>query len=187
MIFSVDTTLYHPVEGKKLFPQGEQHPGPMWSARPGGEPVGAQTNVQALKDLTEAEDRIEALEGQLVRQSASMDVLAAERDKAVAELGDMEQAKIAAEGAAEEAKSQAESLTKERDRAVQEAEALRAKIAPLDGDKDGEPGGSKPEADDPEADEKAALRAELEMLGQPSPHHKTGVAKLRELVAAAKG
>lgn len=38
----------------------------------------------------------------------------------------------------------------------------------------------------PEGDEKAAILAELDALGQPKPHHFTGIEKLRELLALAR-
>lgn len=62
-------------------------------------------------------------------------------------------------------------------------------VDPLDHDNDGSKGGSKPEAEDPDAAEKAAIRAEFDALGVEQPHPRTGLAKLRlaiEAVRAAK-
>lgn len=56
---------------------------------------------------------------------------------------------------------------------------------PLDHDEDGKPGGSRPEADDPDADEKAKIRADLAELGVTQPHPRTGLPKLRAALEAA--
>lgn len=65
-----------------------------------------------------------------------------------------------------------------------ETEDTAEKIIPPDLDADGKPGGSLPEAENPDAAEIAQLRSDLTDLGV-SFHHKTGVKKLRELRDAA--
>ncbi|MDZ4321936.1 MAG: hypothetical protein U1A07_24415 [Phenylobacterium sp.] len=55
------------------------------------------------------------------------------------------------------------------------------KITPPDLDGDGKPGGSLPADEDPEAAEKAELRAQLADLGVTA-HHKTGLTKLRAML-----
>lgn len=177
-VFSTDTTLYHPAEGAKVFPKGEQDPGPMWTEQRGGVPVGKDSTAGALKDLIAAQDRIESLEAQLVTQDHSLAQIGKERDAAVGKLGDMEQAKIAAEKARDDAEKVAADLTVERDAARAETAGLRAKIAAFDGDGDGEPGGA---ASSPEKDELIAQLTELKADFD----GRWGVSKLRKALDAA--
>lgn len=83
-VFACDTWLYHPTEGKRLFPQGEQDPGAMWSESPGGDPLGGNTAAAAVAELIEANDRIEQLGRQLEAKDKAITDLTAERDAAVA-------------------------------------------------------------------------------------------------------
>lgn len=98
-VLAHDTWLYHPTEGKRLFPAGETDPGGAWSDSPGGDPAGAKTVEAAMAEVAEANTRIEALGRQLERQQQANFVLAQERDLAVAkaaimakQLGEAEQA-----------------------------------------------------------------------------------------------
>jgi len=186
MIFTSDTVLYHPVEGAKRVPQGEQHPGAMWSASPNGPGPDFNALNAALKEaLSAANADKERLQMAVERSDASLAILAGERDKLASRVAGLEQDALAARKEAGDAKAIAESLTRERDQARQEAASLRIKIARLDSDGDGSPGGSLPEVDDPDAAEKAELRAQLAAAGI-SAHHRTGVAKLREMASEAK-
>lgn len=62
-----------------------------------------------------------------------------------------------------------------------ETEETVEKITPPDLDGDGKPGGSLSADQDPEAAEKAELRAQLADLGVTA-HHKTGLTKLRAML-----
>lgn len=147
-VFSKPTTLYHPVEGSRVFPAGEQDPGPSWYDRPGGEPIGESTLAQAMKDLTAAHDRMEALEGQLTRNAHDVAVMQKERDEALAKVHGLEQALLETRKELAELAQIGMELTKERD----EARAAAAKAASFNGappaafdhDGDGAPGGSAP-------------------------------------------
>lgn len=142
-IFSADTVLFHATEGKKLFPAGEQDPGPAWTDRRGGEPVGGATVASAAKDLLVAANTIETLESRLESQAADLDNMAQERDAATGALAAAEQRATDAEKARDEAVSAAEGLTQERDAATALNASLQAQIAKFDPDGDGKTGGSK--------------------------------------------
>lgn len=123
--FTVETVLYHPTEGKRVFPVGETDPGAMWSEKPGGEPVGAKASLQALHDLIEAQERIEALEAQLVRNGADLDNLAKGKADALAQVHELEQRAIAAEKARADAEDLAGQYMRERDAARQQLAAAQ--------------------------------------------------------------
>jgi hypothetical protein len=65
-----------------------------------------------------------------------------------------------------------------------EPELVAEVIIPPDLDGDGKPGGSLPEAEDPDAEKKAALQADLKALGIKF-HHKNGVDTLTKLLEDA--
>lgn len=139
MIFRTDTTLYHPVEGARVFPAGEQDPGPTWRTTPfeDGEAV----------SITQTDDNGAAL------------VIAVRAGRP----GDNPSTQGTSEA---------------------ETDALNGKF---DHDGDGKAGGSKPEAEDPDAAEKADIRKQIEALGTISqPHPRTGIVKLREALEAAR-
>lgn len=144
-VFSTDTKLYHPSEPKgRVFPAGETDPGAAWTEQLGGKPAGEKTVGQAAKDLLEAHEQIEAHQSQLETQNASMAILAGERDDAVGKLEAAENAKAEAERDRDAARAEAEEAVKAKNQAVEYAATLEAKLAKLDGDGDGNPGGTKP-------------------------------------------
>lgn len=186
-IFPTDTVLYSAQEpGGRLFPAGEQDPGPAWWDSPDGPPKAAEGMAGLVEDLTKAQDAIARLEAANARQVHDLAQMAKARDEANAKVAGFEADLNEARAAREASEAAAATLTQERDRARELATQLQDRIAKMDPDGDGVPGGSLKAAEDPDATEKAALRAELAALNQPDPHHKTGVVKLRELVAAAK-
>lgn len=145
-VFPTNTTLYHPVEGAYTFPAGSPDPGGLWAERPGGEPVGKNVAAETLKALAAAEETIERLNGQVERLSHDLTAQAGERDAANARAEAAEKARDEALAKAAQAQAEREGLVQERDEARSEAMKLKAAIAPLDGDGDGAPGGSKPKS-----------------------------------------
>lgn len=170
-IFPVPTKLWHPAEGWREFPQGEQDPGPAWHDKEGGEAPGAKSTVSVMKDLIEAQDQIEAKDQLLASKQHDLDQAEKRASDAVAALEAQTQALADAERAKADAEQVAAELTAERDQARQEAAGLQSKVGPLeetverltaelaeanqraadladklskfDGDGDGKPGGSK--------------------------------------------
>lgn len=59
-------------------------------------------------------------------------------------------------------------------------------VDPFDHDKNGAPGGSLPEAQRPNAERIAAMRAEITALNGKQPHHSAGLAKVEEALQAAR-
>lgn len=125
-VFSTDTALYHPIEGKRVFPKGETDPGPMWTDRIGGEVVGMKTTTQALKDLIGAQEQIEHLEARLMAAGRDLDVSAKTREEALAKLAGVEQDLIAAKAAQADAEALATQYMRERDDARQQREQASA-------------------------------------------------------------
>jgi hypothetical protein len=124
-VFTIDTTLYHPVEGARVFPCGETDPGPMWSDKPGGDR--SETSMGSMAaDLIAANDRADVLGGQLAAQAHDMAVTAAEATTAKEALAAMEQRAIAAETAQAESEELAAGYMKDRDAAREELAALKA-------------------------------------------------------------
>lgn len=157
-VLQADTKLYSPAEPKgRVFLTGEPWPGDAWSDRAGGDEVGKGTVTQALTDLKAANAQADGLRQTLESQQHDLAQIGRERDQALAALGAAQQAASDAATALATAENTASELTVERDAARSEAasqraraEALdaalteaKAKIAPLDGDDDGSPGGSK--------------------------------------------
>lgn len=125
-VFTIATTLYHPVEGARVFPVGETDPGAMWSDKPGGDR--AETSMESMaKDLIAANDRADALGVRLEAQAHDMAQTAAEATAAKEALAAMEQRAIVAETAQAEAESAAKNYMDERDTARAELAALKAK------------------------------------------------------------
>lgn len=116
-VFPVDTTLYHPSEGARVFPAGETDPGSAWTETRGGEPVDKGTIKQATKDLIAAQDQIDALGEQLNRKDHDLAVIGKERDEANGKVADLEQRAIAAEAGQVEADERAAEYMRERDAA----------------------------------------------------------------------
>lgn len=163
-VFTTDTFLFHPVEGKKLFPAGETDPGPAWHDKPGGPSVGQNATAEAMKDLIAAQDQIDGLGQQLASKDHDLAQMAKERDEANAKLADAEQRARDAESARAEAEKVAAEVTGERDRLAALETELRTKIAGLeveiakvDGDKDGKVGGSAKKTSKPAGDEDGGL------------------------------
>lgn len=84
-VFTVDTILYHPIEGAYAFPAGSPDPGNAWTDKPGGDAPGKESVAQAMKDLVAAQDHIEALQRQLASVEHDKANLAMERDAANAQ------------------------------------------------------------------------------------------------------
>jgi len=159
-IFSTPTRLWHPTQGWFTFGIGEQDPGASWFEKEGGEPAGAATTSQALKDLIAAQDQIDQRDKALAAKDHDLAQASKAREEAEGKVEGLEQALKAAETERDDAMSAAEDLTKERDAGIQALEALRATITTLEGDL---AGASK--ARD-EANENAGLYAEeVQKLG----------------------
>lgn len=127
-VFTCDTTLYHPVEGERVFPTGETDPGPMWSENAGGDR--SETSMGSMAtDLIAANDRADDLGQRLAAQAHDMAQTAAEATEAKEALAAMEQRAIAAEKAQAEAEEFARSYMEERDAARAELAAANAKPA----------------------------------------------------------
>lgn len=108
-------------EGRE-FQQGEEWPGDIWSAKPGGAPVGQDAVTQAMQDLIEAQDRLDAMAQTLASKDHDLAQMAKERDEAKAAFEAQSQALRDAQKAQAEAEKVAAGLTKERD-------AARAELA----------------------------------------------------------
>lgn len=165
--FLHDTTLYHPTEGAKLFPQGEQHPGAAWFDTPDcgkSKPVNAAATNAEIRTLTEAAQSLQAeadvansqLKGQAKAHAEEIESLTEAHTAALAE----RDAKIAG------LEADVEKLVQQRDAAASGKASTPAAHAmiPPDNDKDGKPGGSEP---DSEADKarKGDIRTEIKALG----------------------
>lgn len=147
-VFMTPTTLYHPTEGKKVFPAGETDPGPSWWDSPTGPPVGGATTAQALNDLIAAQDQLEAAERRAQSHAHDMAQLEAAKSAAEARVADLEQARIAAEQARDELAAECAGFRGRLTNALQTVAALQARLAAFDHDGDGIPGGSLPVVDD---------------------------------------
>lgn len=148
-VFTTDTTLYHAIEGSRVFPAGETDPGAAWTDRVGGEAIGAATTTQALKDLIAAQDQIEAMEARLHANGHDLAVAAKATADAKAKATEMEQRALAAEKALTDAHAQSQQYMRERDQA-------RTQLAPADPTAESEAApakrGRKPKAEaEPEA------------------------------------
>lgn len=128
-VFSSDTTLYHPTEGERVFPAGETDPGAAWSDKPGGDPVGTNAAVGALKDLIEANDRLDQMGQMAAQKDHDLAVMAKERDEAAGKVAELEQRAIAAEKAQAEAEEATHGYMVERDQARSELKAAQDKLA----------------------------------------------------------
>lgn len=116
-VFSIDTKLWHPSEGWRLFPAGETDPGGSWHEKEGGNPVGNSAAEGALKDLIEANDRIEQMGQQLASKDHDLAQMAAAKEAAEAKVAGLEQRAIAAEAAKADAEAAAAEYMRERDAA----------------------------------------------------------------------
>lgn len=149
-VFSTETKLWHAAEGWRKFPAGETDPGGAWSEQEGGNPVGNNATAGALKDLIEANDRLDAAAEREAKKDHDLATMAAERDAANGKVADLNQRAIAAEKSQAEAEANAASYAQERSRAVEDLAvanrriaALEAQVAAFDGDGDGKVGGSR--------------------------------------------
>lgn len=131
-VFSADTALYHPIEGKRVFPKGETDPGPMWTDRIGGEVVGMKTTTQALKDLIAAQEQIEHLETRLMASGRDLDETAKTREEALAKLAGVEQELIKSQAAQADAEALATQYMRERDDARKQFEQAGAGRKPAE-------------------------------------------------------
>lgn len=125
-VFSIDTTLYHPTEGARTFPQGETDPGPAWSDKPGGDRSEGNTMASAAKDLIAANDRADALGVRLEAQAHDLAVAAKARENAEAKVAGLEQRAIEAEKALDAAIEAARGYMQERDSARAEVQSAKA-------------------------------------------------------------
>lgn len=130
-VFSSPTTLYHPIEGPRVFPAGETDPGAAWSDNPGGDR--SETSMPSvMKDLIDANDRADALGVKLDKQAYDMAQTAADATAAKEALADAEQRAVAAEAAQKVAEDGATTYMAERDAA--RAELATAQQALADND-----------------------------------------------------
>lgn len=128
MYFKKPTTLYHPVEGPRVFPAGEQHPGAAWSSTPDGEPPSA--SEEALKtQLAAAREQMDALERQNRRREQGMAEVEGKNDALRAENAALKTEIRALTKERDEALKTATDVTKERDRHVATIAKLQARIA----------------------------------------------------------
>lgn len=128
MYFKNPTTLYHPVEGPRVFPAGEQHPGAAWSSTPDGEPPSA--SEEALKtQLAAAREQMDALERQNRRREQGMAEVEGKNDALRAENAALKTEIRALTKERDEALKTATDVTKERDRHVATIAKLQARIA----------------------------------------------------------
>jgi hypothetical protein len=125
-VLPIDTTLYHPTEGRYTFPAGSPDPGGMWTESPGGDAIGKASAEQARKDLAAAETRFAEMNARMERQAEALDVLAKERDAALAKAAEAVTAREAAESAQTAAEEALKAVVLERDAARDEAAKLRA-------------------------------------------------------------
>lgn len=146
-VFSVPTTLYHPIEGEYTFPAGSPDPGAAWTAKPGGDAPGQATTVQAMKDLLAATEQLEALQRTLAAAEHDKSVLASERDEANSRAGHAEAEAIEAKSAQARAESALAEVILERDTARSDLLRAKAEIAKFDGDGDGKVGGARRKAE----------------------------------------
>lgn len=132
-VFNSDTTLYHAVEGARVFPAGETDPGAAWSDNPGGDR--SETSMPSvMKDLIEANDRADALGVRLDAQAHDMAATAAECTEAKEKLVASEQATIAATEAQKVAEDGAAGYMEERDAARTELAATSEKLVTANAD-----------------------------------------------------
>lgn len=131
-VFSVETKLWHPSEGWRVFPAGETDPGNAWSETEGGHPVGAASAAGALKDLIEANDQLDQMRQMMAAKDHDLAVMAKERDAANAKVSDLEQAGIDAVKARAAAEDAARGYMAERDTARAEMATANAKITDLE-------------------------------------------------------
>jgi predicted nucleic acid-binding Zn-ribbon protein len=117
-VLQAPTRLYSAAEPEgRVFQAGEPWPGDVWSMKPGGPPVGAATNLQALKDLEAAQTQIEHLSATIERNANDLAVMAGEREAANDSVAGLEQRAIAAEKGQTDAEQAAKTYMEERDTA----------------------------------------------------------------------
>lgn len=140
-VFQVETTLYHPSEGPRVFPAGETDPGPAWTDSRGGEPADKGTTKQAMKDLIAAQDQIDALGAQLSSQDHDLGTATKERDEANLKVAGLEQRATDAEKGQETEARRAADYMRERDdaradhqRVGDQVKAANARISDLEAD-----------------------------------------------------
>lgn len=131
-VLQAPTKLYSATEPEgRLFQAGEPWPGDAWSAKPGGQPAGANAAAGLMKDLAQANKTNEQLGRQLASKDHDLAQLAAQRDEAAGKVADLEQRAIAAEKARAEADAAATAYMKERDQARSDLKAAQDKIAAM--------------------------------------------------------
>lgn len=128
MYFKNPTTLYHPVEGPRVFPAGEQHPGAAWSSTPDGEPPSA-SEEELKTQLAAAREQMDALERQNRRREQGMAEVEGKNDALRAENAALKTEIRALTKERDEALKTATDVTKERDRNVATIAKLQARIA----------------------------------------------------------
>lgn len=128
MYFKNPTTLYHPVEGPRVFPAGEQHPGAAWSSTPDGEPPSA-SEEELKTQLAAAREQMDALERQNRRREQGMAEVEGKNDALRAENAALKTEIRALTKERDEALKTATDVTKERDRHIETIAKLQARIA----------------------------------------------------------
>ena len=141
MIFQADTVLYHPTEGKRVFPKGEQHPGAAWFDNPECKrPEPQKLGPEAIKAY---EDTIASLERKLGIQTASLASAAGRAEAAEAKVKSLENELAAVRRDVETNLAAWSMAIKERDQSREYAAGLERQIAAFDHDGDGKPGGRR--------------------------------------------
>lgn len=126
---NAETMLYSPMEPEgRLFPAGSDWPGDAWSDKPGGEPVGGNAAAGALKDLIDANDRLDQQARVLASKDHDLAQASTAKEEALAKVADLEQRAIAAETAQGEAETAATDYMAERDAARAEVTDLTGKL-----------------------------------------------------------
>lgn len=128
MYFKSPTTLYHPVEGPRVFPAGEQHPGAAWSSTPGGDPPSA-SEEELRTQLAAAREQMDALERQNRRREQGMAEVEGKNDALRAESAALKTEIRTLTKERDEALKTATDVTKERDRHIATIAKLQARIA----------------------------------------------------------
>lgn len=131
----VPTKLYSPLEPEgRTFQAGEPWPGDIWSDKPGGEPAGVNATAGLMKDLIEANDRLDKQGEQIARSGHDLAVIGQERDAAVAKVDDLEQRALAAEAAQKTAEDAAKAYMQERDQARADLQAANDRATAAEAD-----------------------------------------------------
>lgn len=177
-IFAAPTTLYHPIEGERVFTTGEQDPGAAWFDNADCKTPEAPGQADAAKQLAVVLQDMERLERATEHRTHDLAAATQAREAAEAKVAGLEQAIVAAERERDEAMEGWRGAIKAQEQAAEYARTLEGRIAKFDADGDGAPGGSASSA------EKDELIGQLETLGF-KPDKRKSVASLRAELDAA--